>query len=149
MTIRSNFFKHIAKTSPFPLGFEVSASRGSCLIDEHGKTFLDFISGIGVSNLGHGHPEILQAIHTQADRYLHTMVYGEHIQSPQVLLAKTLCDHLPATLNQVYFLSSGTEAIETALKLARKITKRSKIISCRNAYHGSTYGSMSLMSDPL
>lgn len=147
MTIRSGFYRHIAKTSPFALGLEISAAKGSHVYDANGVPYLDFISGIGVSNLGHGHPAIVQAIHTQADQYLHTMVYGEHIQSPQVLLAKALCDHLPANLNQVYFLSSGTEAIETAIKLARKSTGRSKILSCKNAYHGSTYGAMSLMSD--
>jgi acetylornithine/N-succinyldiaminopimelate aminotransferase len=147
MTIRSNFINHIAKTSPFPLGLEISAAKGSYVMDEHGKPYLDFISGIGVSNLGHGHPDIMHALHTQADLYLHTMVYGEHIQSPQVRLAQTLCAQLPDYLNQVYFLSSGTEAIETAMKMSRKITSRSKILSCQNAYHGSSFGSMSLMSD--
>ena len=147
MTIRSSFFDHIAKTSPFSLGFEPTSAKGSYLFDHDGKGYLDFISGIGVSNLGHGHPDILNAIHTQADLYLHTMVYGEHIQSPQVLLAEKLTDHLPDQLNQVYFLSSGTEAIETAMKLSRKSSGRSKIVSCKNAYHGSSFGSMSLMSD--
>jgi acetylornithine/succinyldiaminopimelate/putrescine aminotransferase len=147
MTIRSGFYRHIAKTSPFALGLEISAAKGSHVYDIGGKPYLDFISGIGVSSLGHGHPTILQAIHAQADQYLHTMVYGEHIHAPQVLLAKALCDQLPDTLNQVYFLSSGTEAIETAIKLARKSTGRSKILACKKAYHGSTYGSMSLMSD--
>ncbi|MEP7323046.1 MAG: aspartate aminotransferase family protein [Saprospiraceae bacterium] len=147
MTIRSNFFNHIAKTSPFPLGLEISKAKGAYVMDENGKAYLDFISGIGVSNLGHGHPDIIKAIHTQADLYLHTMVYGEHIQSPQVLLAQALCAQLPDYLNQVYFLSSGTEAIETAMKMSRKITNRTKILSFENAYHGSSFGSMSLMSD--
>lgn len=148
MTVRSKFYSSIAKTSPFPLGFEVISSKGSHLFDVEGKTYLDFISGIGVSNLGHSHPEIIKAIHNQADQYLHTMVYGEHIQSPQVLLADLLLSKLPSRLDQVYFLSSGTEAIETALKLARKNTGRPNILACKNAYHGSTYGALSLMSDP-
>ena len=147
MTIRSKFNSFVAKPSPFPLGLEIVSSHGVYLRDGEGKAYIDFISGIGVSNLGHGHPEILQAIHTQTDLYLHTMVYGEHIHSPQVLLAELLISKLPDHLSQVYFLSSGTEAIETAMKLARKTTQRTGILSCENAYHGSTYGALSLMSD--
>lgn len=148
MTLRSQFFSHIANTSPFPLGLEIKKADGVYLFDNADKKYIDFISGIGVNNLGHGHPEILKAIHNQADNYLHTMVYGEHIQSPQVLLAKKLTDHLPISLNKVFFLSSGAEAIDCAIKTARKSTGRKKIYSFKNSYHGSTYGAMSLMADP-
>ncbi|MEP7269283.1 MAG: aminotransferase class III-fold pyridoxal phosphate-dependent enzyme [Saprospiraceae bacterium] len=147
MTIRSKFLAHIARTSPFPLKFEVSKAEGCRIFDQEGKSYIDFISGIGVSNLGHANQHILKAIHAQTNEYLHTMVYGEHIQSPQVSLATLLTENLPISLDQVYFHSSGTEAIECALKLAKKYTGKSKIVACKNAYHGSTYGAMSLMSD--
>jgi len=149
MTLRAQFFSHIANTSPFPLGLEISKAEGVFLFDNTGKKYMDFVSGIGVNNLGHGHPAILKAIHNQADDYLHTMVYGEHIQSPQVLLAKKLTDHLPISLNKVFFLSSGAEAIDCAIKTARKSTGRKKIYSFKNSYHGSTYGAMGLIADPL
>ncbi|MBK6815046.1 MAG: aspartate aminotransferase family protein [Saprospiraceae bacterium] len=147
MTLRSQYNTAIAKTSPFSLGLEITSARGANLYGIDEKKYLDFISGIGVSNLGHHHPDIIQAIHDQADLFLHTMVYGEHIQAPQVLLADLLTSQLPPSLNQVYFHSSGTEAIEAAMKLARKLSGRPTLISCTNAYHGSTYGAMSLMSD--
>ncbi len=147
MTIRSKFLAHIARTSPFPLEFEVSKAEGCRIFDQDGKSYIDFISGIGVSNLGHANQHILKAIHAQTDEYLHTMVYGEHIQSPQVSLATLLTENLPISLDKVYFHTSGTEAIECALKLAKKYTGKSKIVACKNAYHGSTYGAMSLMSD--
>lgn len=146
MTIRSKFYSHIAKTSPFSLGFEVTQSSGAYLYDEKGKKYFDFISGIGVSSLGHSNPKIIEAIHKQSREYLHTMVYGEHIQSPQVQLADKLISLLPLSFDQVYFLNSGAEAIDCAMKTARKYTGRKKIIACKNAYHGSTYGAMSLMS---
>jgi acetylornithine/N-succinyldiaminopimelate aminotransferase len=146
MALRNQFWKYIAKTVPEPLAFEVHRAEGIYLFDADGKPYIDFISGIGVAQLGHQHPAVLSAIHQQVDAYLHTMVYGEHIQSPQVLLAEKLLSVLPVFFEQVYFLSAGTEAIETAIKLARKSTGRSGIAACRNAYHGSTYGAMSLMS---
>ena len=147
MTLRSQYNTAIAKTSPFPLSLEITSARGANLYGIDEKKYLDFISGIGVSNLGHHHPDIIQAIHDQADLFLHTMVYGEHIQAPQVLLADLLTSQLPPSLNQVYFHSSGTEAIEAAMKLARKLSGRPTLISCTNAYHGSTQGALSLMSN--
>lgn len=129
------------------MAFEVSKANGSWLYDADGKAYLDMISGIGVSNLGHSHPDVLKALHYQADQYLHTMVYGEHIQSPQVMLAELLLAQLPPKFQSVYFQTTGAEAIEGALKLAKKFTGKPQIIACKNAYHGSTYGAMSLMSD--
>ncbi len=128
--------------------FVVSRAKGSHLYDEEGRAYLDMISGIGVSFLGHHNPHIIKAIHDQADQYLHTMVYGEHVQSPQVRLAERLVSQLPSNLNTVFFQTTGTEAIEGAMKLAKKYTSRPEIVAFKNAYHGSTYGSMSLMSDP-
>lgn len=147
MSLRAQFFSHIANTSPFPLGLEIVKADGVYLFDPAGKKYIDFISGIGVNNLGHAHPDITKAIHNQADDYLHTMVYGEHIQSPQVRLAQKLTENLPINLNKVFFLTSGAEAIDGAIKTARKSTGRKKIYAFKNAYHGSTYGAMSLMND--
>ena len=147
MSLRAQFFSHIANTSPFPLGLEIIKADGIYLFDPAGKKYIDFISGIGVNNLGHAHPDIIKAIHNQADDYLHTMVYGEHIQSPQVRLAQKLSENLPINLNKIFFLTSGAEAIDGSIKTARKSTGRQKIYSFKNAYHGSTYGAMSLMND--
>ncbi len=127
--------------------FVVSKAKGSYIYDELGKPFLDMISGIGVSYLGHHNPHIIKALHDQADQYLHTMVYGEHVQSPQVRLAELLVSQLPSNLNSVFFQTTGAEAIEGALKLAKKYSGRPEIIAFKKAYHGSTYGAMSLMSD--
>lgn len=127
--------------------FVVSRGNGSYLFDEENKPYLDLISGIGVSLLGHGHPNVIQAIHDQANLYLHTMVYGEHVQSPQVRLADLLVSQLPPSLNSVFFQTTGAEAIEGAIKLAKKYTGRPQVISFKQAYHGSTYGALSLMSD--
>lgn len=134
----------LAKTSPYPLGIEVDRAEGSYIYDKSGKAFLDFISGIGVSALGHAQPAILKAIKDQADKYLHTMVYGEHVQSPQVQLATKICSLLPQSLNCCYFVNSGTEANEVALKLVKRLTGRKKIIALHGAYHGSTHGSLSV-----
>lgn len=147
MTIRSKFRALIGKTSPFSMEFVVSRGNGSYLFDEENKPYLDLISGIGVSLLGHGHPNVIQAIHDQANLYLHTMVYGEHVQSPQVRLADLLVSQLPPSLNSVFFQTTGAEAIEGAIKLAKKYTGRPQVISFKQAYHGSTYGALSLMSD--
>lgn len=148
MTIRSKFKTLIGKSSPFSMEFVVSRALGSHIFDDEGKAYLDMISGIGVSFLGHHNPHIIKAIHDQADQYLHTMVYGEHVQSPQVRLADRLVSQLPANLNTVFFQTTGTEAIEGAMKLAKKYTGRPEIVAFKKAYHGSTYGAMSLMSDP-
>jgi acetylornithine/N-succinyldiaminopimelate aminotransferase len=144
---RSAFLKHVGQTSPEPDGFEVSRGEGIYLFDHTGKPFIDCISGIAVSSLGHGHPRIKEAIKRQLGLHLHTMVYGEHVQAPQVALAEKLAQLLPGKLNCIFFTSSGTEAVEGALKLARKYTSRYEIIACRNAYHGSTAGAESLRSD--
>ncbi len=148
MSNRSLFLRHIAQTSPSPLGLEITDSSGAQLIDIHGKKYTDLICGIGPSLLGHNHPKIIEAIHQQTDRYLHTMVYGEYVLSPQAEMAELLVQQLPDQLDNVYFLSTGTEAVEAAMKLAKRATGRSEIISMYNAYHGSTQGSLSLLSDP-
>lgn len=147
-TLRESFLHHIAQTSPSPLGLEIARAEGHYLIDTAGKSYLDLISGIGVSALGHGHPAIVEAICSQANAYLHTMVYGEFILSPQVRLSQLLTAHLPPSLDAVYFVNSGAEATEGAMKLAKRYTGRHEIIAMRNAYHGSTQGAASLMSDP-
>jgi len=140
---RQLFLDHVAQTSDFPLMLEIEKAEGVNLYSVDGKKYIDLISGIGVSNIGHRHPKVIEAIHEQLDHYLHLMVYGEFIQSPQVKLAKALTDTLPENLNQVYFLNSGSEAIEGALKLAKRYTGRTEIISCFNAYHGSSHGALS------
>jgi acetylornithine/succinyldiaminopimelate/putrescine aminotransferase len=145
--LRSSFFRHVGQTSPEPDGFEVSRGEGIYLYDQDGIPFIDCISGIAVSSLGHSHPRILQAIEKQLNNHLHTMVYGEHIQVPQVMLANRLAELLPATLDCTFFTNSGAEAVEGALKVAKKFTSRYEIIACRHAYHGSTAGAESLRSD--
>lgn len=130
-----------------PLMLEIASAEGMYMYSADGKKYLDLNSGISVSSLGHRHPNVIQAVKNQLDKYLHTMVYGEHIHSPQVEFAKLLSDQLSNGLDSVYYLNSGTEAVEGALKLARKYTGRYKIVACSNAYHGSTMGSESLRSD--
>jgi acetylornithine/N-succinyldiaminopimelate aminotransferase len=144
---RQLFLQHIAQVSPAPLAIEIDRARGSMLIDKKGKRYLDLISGISVSNLGHNHPSVNRAIQKQLKKYTHVMVYGELVESPQVLLAAKLCKHLPDSLNAVYYVNSGNEAIDGALKLAKRTTGRSEIISFRNAYHGSGQGALSIMGD--
>ena len=146
-TLRDWFFKYIALTSNEPLAFYVSRAEEEYIFDENNKPYLDCISGISVSNIGHSRKEIIEAIKQQADKYLHTMVYGEHIQNPQVLLAKKLIELTNNYYNRVYFVNSGAEAVELAIKLCRRFTQRKQIIACKKAYHGSTTGAMSLMSD--
>ncbi len=145
--LRSAFLRHVAQTSPEPDGLEISHGEGIYLMDTSGKRYIDCISGIAVSSMGHGHPEIQAAIQVQLNLHLHTMVYGEHIQAPQVALASRLADYLPPPLDCTFFTNSGTEAVEGALKLARKYTSRYEIVACRNAYHGSSAGAESLRSD--
>jgi acetylornithine/succinyldiaminopimelate/putrescine aminotransferase len=155
LTHRQLFFQHVAQTSDFPLALEIEQAEGIYLfgspIDgtESGRrqSYIDLISGIGVSNVGHRHPRVLAAIQNQLDRYLHLMVYGEYVQTPQTQLAQALVQTLPAGLDTVYFTNSGTEAVEGAMKLAKRYTGRSEIISCFNAYHGSTQGALSLSGD--
>lgn len=144
-TQRQLFLNYIAQTSETPLALEIEKAEGVYLYDVSGKRYLDLISGISVSNIGHRHPKVVTAIKDQLDKYMHLMVYGEYIQSPQVKLAKLLAEQLPSTLSSVYFVNSGSEAIEGAMKLAKRFTARTEIISFKNAYHGSTQGSLSIM----
>jgi len=147
ITLRQLFLNNVAQTSDFPLAIEIEKAEGIYLYGKKGEKYIDLIAGIGVSNIGHRHPKVVQAIKDQADKYLHLMVYGEYIQSPQVLLAHTLTSLLPPTLNTVYFVNSGAEATEGALKLAKRFTGRSEIIACHNSYHGSTHGALSVMGN--
>lgn len=127
------------------MGIEIARSEGSSLFDTSGKKYTDLIAGISVSNVGHRHPQVVKAIHDQLERYMHVMVYGEYILSPQVKLAQKIASLLPASLSTSYFTNSGAEAIEGAMKLAKRVTGRFEIISCANAYHGSTQGALSIM----
>jgi len=147
LTQRQLFFNHLAQTSETPLALEIEKAEGIYLTDVSGKRYMDLISGISVSNVGHRHPKVLAAIHHQLEKYMHLMVYGEFIQSPQVQLAKLLSDLLPENLSSSYFVNSGSEAIEGAMKLAKRFTGRTEIISFKNAYHGSTHGSLSIMGN--
>ncbi|MEB2775549.1 aspartate aminotransferase family protein [Algoriphagus sp. D3-2-R+10] len=144
MNNRQLFLQHLAQTTDFPLMIEVEKAEGIYLFGPNGEKYIDLISGIGVSNVGHRHPKVLKAIQKQLDKYLHLMVYGEYVQSPQSLLAKALCDTLPEKLDNVYLVNSGSEAIEGALKLAKRYTGKPNLISCVNAYHGSSHGSLSV-----
>ncbi len=149
MNNRNLFLAHLAQTTDFPLAIEVVKAEGVYLYGHNGERYLDLISGIGVSNIGHRHPKVTAAIHQQVDTYLHLMVYGEYIQSPQTLLAKALVDTLPPSLDNVYLVNSGSEAIEGALKLAKRYTSRRELISCTNAYHGSSHGALSVGGNEL
>lgn len=147
MNTRQLFQQHVAQTSPAPVGLDIVSASGNYLYDADGRRYLDVIGGISVCNIGHRHPAVVAAIKKQADAYLHVMVYGELIQSPQVQYARLLSEHLPEKLNCVYFTNSGTEATEGALKLARRVTGRPEVICCNNSYHGSTMGALSVMGD--
>lgn len=144
MNNRELFFRHLAQTSDIPLALDIDHALGSYIFDKQGKKYLDFISGIGVSNIGHCHLKVVEAIQLQSSKYLHTLVYGEFIQEPQTQLAAKLCGLLPAKLDNVYFLNSGAEAVEAAIKLTKRITGRTEIICFKNAYHGSTSGALSI-----
>ncbi|MCB0508999.1 MAG: aspartate aminotransferase family protein, partial [Bacteroidetes bacterium] len=144
---RQLFLQHVAQTSDAPLALEIEKAEGMYLYDVHQKKYMDLISGIGVSALGHCHPKIVKAIQQQATQYAHTLVYGEFIQAPQVQYAKFLAELLPENLSSVYFTNSGTEATEGAMKLAKRYTGKSEIISCYHSYHGSTQGALSLLGD--
>jgi acetylornithine/succinyldiaminopimelate/putrescine aminotransferase len=140
-----DFFKYQAQTTPHPLAMRISHAEGSYIYDSNNKAHLDFVAGVSACSLGHKHPKVVEAIKAQLDKYLHVMVYGEYIQEPAVDLAKLLAKHLPKPLETTYLTNSGTEAIEGALKLARRVTGRSEIISAHHAYHGNTMGSLSVM----
>ncbi len=143
--MKKDFLKYQAQTSPYPMGMEVSHAIGSYIYDTNNKKYLDFVAGVSATSLGHQHPRVNQAIKDQLDKYSHVMVYGEYAQHPAVEYCKLLAANLPPSLNKVYLVNSGTEACEGALKLVRRVTGRSQLISCHNAYHGNTMGSMSVM----
>ncbi len=143
--MNNDFLKYQAQTSPYPLGMEVSHAIGSYIYDTNNKKHLDFVAGVSACTLGHQPPRVNQAIKDQLDKYSHVMVYGEYSQSPAVEYCKLMASLLPAPLDKTYLVNSGTEAIEGSLKLARRVTGRSQWISCYNAYHGNTMGSMSVM----
>lgn len=147
MNLRQLFLQHVAQTSTAPLAIEIVKAEGCTLWDGEGKAYIDLIGGISVANVGHRPPKVVQAIHRQLDAYLHVMVYGEFVQSPQVQYAQKLTTHLPATLNSVYFTNSGAEAVEGAMKLAKRVTGRTEIIAFNNSYHGSTQGALSIIGD--
>jgi acetylornithine/N-succinyldiaminopimelate aminotransferase len=147
MNQRQLFLQHIGQTSPEPLAIEVVKAQDVWLWDAGGKQYLDLIAGISVCNVGHCHPKVVEAVQQQAAQYMHTLVYGEMVQSPQVQYAKLLTDYLPPSLNTVFFTNSGTEAAEGAMKLAKRATGRMQIIAFKNSYHGSTQGALSLMGD--
>ncbi len=144
---RQLFLDHVGQTSTYPLMLEIARAKGVHIYDKEGKVYFDLNSGISVSSLGHRHPKVIAAIKDQLDKHLHTMVYGEHVQSPQVDYAALLTSQLDSSMNSIYFLNSGSEVIEAAMKLAKRATGRYEIISARNAYHGSTQGAESLRSD--
>jgi len=147
MNERQLFFQHIGQTSHSPMALEIEKAEGIYLYDTTGKSYIDLISGVSVSNIGHRNPKVVEAIKQQLDKYMHLMVYGEYIQSPQVQLAKLLTEQLPENLNSVYLVNSGSEANEGALKLAKRYTRRTEIVSFNKAYHGSTHGALSVMGE--
>jgi acetylornithine/succinyldiaminopimelate/putrescine aminotransferase len=149
MSERDFFLSHLGQTTPFPFLVEVERAEGIYIYDKQGKTYMDMISGVAVNNIGHRHPKVVSALKNQIDKYLHVMVYGEFVQDPQQLLVKELLEVLPDSLDGVYVVNSGTEAIEAALKLAKRVTGRMELISFRGSYHGSTHGSMSVSGNEV
>ncbi|RYZ54085.1 MAG: aspartate aminotransferase family protein [Sphingobacteriales bacterium] len=147
MNVRQLFQQHVAQTSPAPVALHITRASGNYLFDAEGNSYLDLIGGISVCNIGHGRKEVTEAISRQAADYLHVMVYGELIQTPQVAYATLLARHLPDPIDSVYFTNSGAEATDGALKLARRATGRPEIVACNNSYHGATLGALSVMGD--
>lgn len=145
LTNRQIFFQHLALPSQQPLALEIERADGIYMYTPEGKRYIDLVSGVSVSNIGHRHPKVIEAIKNQLDKYMHLMVYGEYIQSPQVKLAEKIVSLLPKQLNSVYFVNSGSEAIDGALKLAKRVTARSEIVAFKNAYHGGTHGALSIL----
>ena len=148
MILRKQFLQHVAQTSPSPMLVEVERAEGSCFYTPEGKRYYDLVAGVSVSNVGHCNPVVVEAVQQQAARYMHVMVYGELVEAPQVEYARRIAELLPDPLESVYFLNSGAEAVEGALKLAKRYTGRTELISFRRAYHGSTHGAMSMMGTP-
>ena len=146
-TAKDIFKNHQAQTFPFPSCLEIATAKGSYIYDVNGKSYLDFIAGVSACTLGHSNPIITDAVKEQLDKYSHVMVYGEYVQSPQYKLAQLLANNLPKKLSTTYFTNSGTEAIEGAMKLAKRATGRPEIISCKDSYHGSTQGALSIMGN--
>ena len=147
MERRENFLKLQGQTTPFPFLIDVDYAKGVFIYDKQGKAYMDMISGVAVNNIGHNHPKVVAALKTQIDKHLHVMVYGEFVQDAQLEFSQKLTALLPENLNCVYTVNSGTEANEAALKLAKRITRRSELISCIGAYHGSTHGSLSVSAN--
>lgn len=143
--LRDEFLRYQAKTTPYPMGMEVKRAKGSYIIDENGKKHLDFVAGVSACSLGHRHPSVVRAMKRQLNRYLHVMVYGEYAQRPSVSLCKLLAEQLPPSLEVTYLTNSGTEAIEGAMKLAKRVTGKKGFIAAQQAYHGSTQGALSLL----
>ena len=147
MNQRELFLRHVAQTSPAPLALEIVKAEGSKMWDKQGRSYIDLISGISVCNVGHRNPRVIQAIHNQLEAYMHIMVYGELVESPQVNYAEKIASLLPENLDAVYFTNSGAEATEPAMKLAKRLTGRTNILAFKNSYHGSTQGALSVMGD--
>ena len=145
MKTKELFLKHQGQTTLYPSCIEVASAKGMYITDKSGKTYLDLVAGVSACTLGHCHPRVVKAVQEQVEKYMHVMVYGEFIQDPQLDLAKKLASLLPENLNCTYFVNSGVEAIEASMKLAKRATGRSEIISCKNSYHGSTHGALSIM----
>jgi acetylornithine/N-succinyldiaminopimelate aminotransferase len=149
LTNRQLFLQHLGQTSVAPMMLEIVRAEGIYMYGPDGKKYIDLISGVSVSNTGHCHPKVVEAVKNQVDLYMHLMVYGEFIQSPQVKYAERLAEILPPVLNSCYFVNSGSEAVEGALKLAKRFTGKSRIISFKNSYHGSTHGALSIQGSEL
>ncbi len=148
MILRKQFLAHVGQTSPSPMLVEVERAEGSFFYTPEGKQYFDLVAGVSVSNVGHANPDVVRAVQEQAANYMHVMVYGEMVERPQVEYASRIAELLPGNLDCVYFVNSGAEAVEVALKLAKRYTHRSELISMRRAYHGSTHGAMSMMGTP-
>lgn len=146
-TNRELFFRRLGLPAANPLALEIERARGIFLYDAAGKDYVDLVSGVAVSNVGHLHPHVVNAVKAQVDKYMHLMVYGEMIQAPQTRLAELLTSQLPPALSSVYFVNSGSEAIEGAIKLAKRLTNRPQLISCIDAYHGGTHGALSMLGN--
>ncbi|MBR2858607.1 MAG: aminotransferase class III-fold pyridoxal phosphate-dependent enzyme, partial [Alistipes sp.] len=146
--LRRQFLANVAQTSPSPMLVGVERAEGVFFYTPEGKRYFDLVSGVSVSNVGHANRDVVEAVKAQAERYMHIMVYGEMVERPQVEYAVEIAEALPGDLESVYFLNSGAEAVEGALKLAKRYTHRTEMISMRRAYHGSTHGAMSMMGEP-
>ncbi len=147
LTDRELFYRHVAVPAEVPQALEIVRAEGIYLYDDLGNEYVDLVSGVSVSNIGHQHPAVVHAVKNQTEKYMHLMVYGKYIQSPQVRLAGKMAENLPPSLNSVFFVNSGSEAIEGALKLAKRLTGRTEMIAFKNAYHGHTHGAMSMLGN--